>query len=380
MKILFVVNNLYATANGLSASARRTVRYLKDAGMDVRVLSGRNWEEGGPQPEYVLPDYYFPVFNPLILSHGYHFAQSDVKVFQEALSWCDVVHLEEPFGIQYRLIKYAEKMGKPITGTYHLHPENMFASVHLHNWHFINHLCLHLWVKCIFNHCKVVTFPTENCMKRLRRFHLRAKMKVISNGVEPEKGIHTGHGEADPFIICCIGRLAVERNQKTLIRAMKYSKYADRIELHFAGRGPRNERYFRMAERAYRKGTLKYRPVFEFLDKEGLKDLASRSDLYIHCATVEVEGLSCIEALRQGVVPIIADAHRSGTTQFALDDRSIYRGPKNARQLARKIDWWLDHPKEMKEMSDKYIEFSKSFDIHRSIDELVKIFRDVCDK
>ena len=40
MKILFVVNNFYAAGNGLSASARRTVRYLKEAGEDVRVLSG----------------------------------------------------------------------------------------------------------------------------------------------------------------------------------------------------------------------------------------------------------------------------------------------------------------------------------------------------
>ena len=377
MKILFVVNNLYATANGLSASARRTVRYLKDAGMDVRVLSGRNWEDDSLQPEYVLPDLHFPIFNSLIASHGYHFAKADEKVFLEALDWCDLVHIEEPFGLQYRFIKYVRKSGKPMTGTYHLHPENMFASIHLHNWRFLNHFCLHVWAKHIFHHCKVVTCPTENAKERLERFGPGVPLRVISNGVEPDKGFHTGHGGIDPIIICCIGRLAVEKNQKTLIRAMKYSKYAHRIEIHFAGRGPQNKRYIRMAERAYRKGTLKYKPVFEFLDKEGLKALASKSDLYIHCATIEVEGLSCIEALRQGVVPVIADAYRSGTTQFALDERSIYRGPKNARALAKKIDWWLDHPKEWKEMSQKYIDFSQAFDIHRSINELIKMFKEV---
>ena len=40
MKILFVINNYYITGNGLSASARRTVIALKDAGQDVRILSG----------------------------------------------------------------------------------------------------------------------------------------------------------------------------------------------------------------------------------------------------------------------------------------------------------------------------------------------------
>ena len=48
MKILFVVNNFYASGNGLSASARRTVRYLREAGEEVRVLSGRNHEADTP--------------------------------------------------------------------------------------------------------------------------------------------------------------------------------------------------------------------------------------------------------------------------------------------------------------------------------------------
>ena len=47
MKILFVVNNYFATGNGLSASARRTVQALKDAGQDVRVLSGPNPDAAG---------------------------------------------------------------------------------------------------------------------------------------------------------------------------------------------------------------------------------------------------------------------------------------------------------------------------------------------
>ena len=35
MKVLFVVNNFYAKGNGLSGSARRTVRKLKEAGFNV---------------------------------------------------------------------------------------------------------------------------------------------------------------------------------------------------------------------------------------------------------------------------------------------------------------------------------------------------------
>ena len=40
MKILYVVNNFYVKGNGLSASAQRTVKYLREAGLDIKVLSG----------------------------------------------------------------------------------------------------------------------------------------------------------------------------------------------------------------------------------------------------------------------------------------------------------------------------------------------------
>ena len=41
MRILFVLNSFYATGNGLSASARRTVNALKEAGEEVRVVEVR---------------------------------------------------------------------------------------------------------------------------------------------------------------------------------------------------------------------------------------------------------------------------------------------------------------------------------------------------
>ena len=42
MKILFVLNNIYTSGNGLAASARRTVAYLREAGHEVRIVSGPN--------------------------------------------------------------------------------------------------------------------------------------------------------------------------------------------------------------------------------------------------------------------------------------------------------------------------------------------------
>lgn len=79
MKILFVLNSFYSNGNGLASSARRTVAALREAGEEVRVLSGPNHDPNGPQPEYALKDFYFPIFQPLIVAQGYQFAAPTPK-------------------------------------------------------------------------------------------------------------------------------------------------------------------------------------------------------------------------------------------------------------------------------------------------------------
>ena len=80
MKVLFVINNFYKKGNGMGASARRTVAFLKDAGVDVRILSGKNPDPDGPQPEFALNDYTLPVFNNLVEEQGYQFSSFEKSV------------------------------------------------------------------------------------------------------------------------------------------------------------------------------------------------------------------------------------------------------------------------------------------------------------
>ena len=382
MKILFVLNNYFATGNGLSASARRTVKALKDAGEDVRILSGPNQDETGPQPDYPLKWFYFPIFQPIIDAQGYHFADGDKRVIEEAVRWADVVHLEEPFVLQIKTIRVARRLGKPVTGTYHLHPENIFYSLGMGKWKGINILLLTIWRNWVFNHCAVVQCPTQNVYERLQRHRFKPQLRVFSNGLIPDRNIRpaeppAGYFDPDrPLKLVYIGRLSGEKDQPTLIRAMRYSAYAHRIQLHFAGQGPKGRRYERMAMKLYAEGVLKYKPAFSFHTRDELRVLASEADLCAHCATVEVEGLSIMEALQQGAVPVIAEGHLTGTSQFALDDRSIFP-ERDARELAAKIDWWFSHPQERWEQGKRYVASMQQYDISRSAETLISIFKNV---
>ena len=79
-------------------------------------------------------------------------------------------------------------------------------------------------------------------------------------------------------------------------------------------------------------------------------------------------------ARRDGLVPVIADSPRSATPQFALDGRSLFpAGDTDA--LAERIDWWIEHPDERREMERCYAEHAKGYSLENSILQTEEMFR-----
>ena len=385
MKVLFVVNGFFAKGNGLSGSARRTFKKLKEAGIDVKVLSGANKNLDGPQPEFVLKDYHMPVFDKLIRKQGYGFSKTDKKIIREAVRWADIIHIEEPFAIQMATCKIAEEEGKVLVGTYHLHPENLFASVGLQKSRFFNGTTMRIWKKFVFDKCKIVQCPTEKVKARLIKWKFKSELRVISNGLVMEDLMTLEDKESAvklsdaKYNVITIGRYSNEKDLKTLLISMKYCKHAQDIQLIFAGRGPQKKKLEKLANKLVKKGVLKYAPIFGFYSLKELQKISINTDLYIHCAFVEVEGLSCMEAIQIGIVPIIAKGELTSTSQFALSDMSVFK-ERDSVDLASKIDYWLDDDQRRQEEAKKYIGLGNKYNIDYSIQELIKMYQDALAK
>jgi glycosyltransferase involved in cell wall biosynthesis len=86
-----------------------------------------------------------------------------------------------------------------------------------------------------------------------------------------------------------------------------------------------------------------------------------------------------MEAMQQGVVPVIAVGRRTGTSQFALDRRSKFP-QKNPEALAKRIDYWFDHPEERWQMGKRYAESMQKYDINESARQLVDMFQKAIDE
>jgi len=386
MKILFVVNSYFSQGNGLDESARRTVQALREAGQEVRVLSGKNMEEpDGPQPEYRMENFHFPLMQPMLDSFGYQYADWHSPKIEEAVRWADVVHLEETFFLHHAAMNWAKKLGKPITGTYHVHPENIVQNcLGFPGGALVCQILYRYWCRVFYDNYTFLQCPTENVRQRLLRHHVKADCFTLSNGVISDKCIRpmtppdNYFDENRPLDLIYIGRTAVEKDQPTLYKAIRLSKYAKRIRLHIAGRGPKLEPYTRMAEKLYEEGVVGYKPTVGFYNRDELRQLAANADLAVHCAYIEVEGMSITEAMQQAVVPVIATARYSGTDTYALDDRSKFPA-KNAKVLAERIDYWFDHPQERWEMGFKYADSMKQYEIASCAKQLIEMFKKAVD-
>jgi glycosyltransferase involved in cell wall biosynthesis len=381
MKILLVIDTYDTNNNGTSISAQRFAAVLREHGNEVRILT-----TGEPAPDkFVLKEFKVPLFNDLIHSHGFQFAQVDLDIIREAVAWADIVHCMMPFALETATKLIADQMHKPSTAAFHIQPENMTSSIGLGKAEWLNDRFYHTFRFLLYQHFNHIHVPSQFMADELIKRGYKAKIHVISNGIDPDfiaagqrklsnsDGGHTSRSDGSLITIVMVGRLSGEKRQDVIINAVPFSKYADRIQLFFAGKGPKYDEYVELGKQ------LKNPPQFVFLSKPELIDLLLHTDLYVHASDMESEAISCIEAFATGLVPVIANSEDSATPQFALDGRSLF-APGRPKDLARAIDWWLDHPDEKAKMEREYAEAAKNYDIDTSVRLCEQMFREAIEE
>ncbi len=362
MKILFVIDTYQTNNNGTSISAQRYAAQLRERGHEVRILCA---DEHPAADKYILEEKHYRVFEPLIHKHGFRFAQPDEHVIRKAVKWADIVHCFMPFGLTAAAKKMADELGKPSTAAFHIQPENMTSSVGLGKVDWVNNMFYANFRSYIYKNFTHIHVPSQFMANEIIKRGYDAKIHPISNGIQPEfkytKAPKSPEYEGK-ILITMVGRLSQEKRQDVIINAVPYSKYADKIQLVFAGRGPEYDKYVELGK------NLTNQPQFVYLNKPELINLLAQTDIYVHASDMESEAISCIEAFATGLVPIIANSTVSATPQFALDGRSLFL-PGNPQDLARAIDYWIEHPQEKARMEEEYAEFAKNYSLEKSVAE-----------
>lgn len=374
MKILFVLECANRPTNGTTATCNRFAHELRKKGHEVQTI-GCVVGEKGVEPHYYrqVPHYVIGIFENLVQKEGFNFCKCDPKYLIDAILWADLVHILLPmkFGNVARLL--AEAFDKPVTTAFHLQPQNITSAIHLGHWNFINH-CIYAGFKNYFYRAvKHIHCPSEMIADQLRIHHYgNNECHVISNGVvkffyriEAEKP----ESLKDKFVVVMSGRLASEKRQDLIIKAAAHSKYNERIQLILCGQGPCKKRYAKLASKLGVANPIK----MQFCNAEELRNILCYTDLYVHASDFEIEGISCLEAIACGAVPLISDSKLSAANHFALGKESIFKHG-SWKDLMMRMDWFIEHEEERKALQPLYEQKGKDYALPKMVDSLESMF------
>ena len=368
-KILLVIDQYDGENNGTTMTARRLAEGLRNIGYEVKIVS-----TGKDAPDkFVVAPLAMPAFARNIISaQGMVIAGTDKATLRKAIEWADLVHFLMPFFLSNAGVKIARELNVPHTAAFHVQPQNITYSLGMGTAKLPNLFLYNFMRNHFFKYFRRIHCPSRFIARQLEEHDYTAQTYIISNGVAPQFRYTKTEKPAelhDRLIILMIGRFSKEKRQDLLIEAAKHSRYANRIQLIFAGKGPLKEQYIKQGRQ------LLHQPIFTFCTQEELITIISYSDLYVHTADAEIEAIACIEAFSCGLVPVIANSSQSATPQFALDERSLFEAG-NAQALAEKIGYWFEHPEERTAQGIRYAEYGKEFNHAHCVKQMVRMFED----
>ena len=372
MKIAVICDVLGKENNGTTIAACNLIRSIKAKGHTVRVVCpdvSRSGEEGF----YIVPRYNFGVFNGYLEKNGVVPAKVDEAILEEAVRDVDVIHVMVPFSLGKAAAIYAHTHGIPLTAGFHCQAENVTSHIFMKNVAPVNRLTYRILYKRLYQYCDCIHYPSEFIRRTFEGVVGKTNAYVISNGVNrafSPRPPRRPTGLGGTYKILFTGRYSPEKSHPVLIDAVALSRHKGEIQLVFAGSGPKKDA---LVKQAKRRGIRM--PVFAFYDRETLIDVLNDADLYVHPAEIEIEAIACLEAIACGKVPVIADSPRSATRYFALSDKNLFTC-NDPHDLARKIDFWLDHPKEREACSKQYLGYSKQFDFDLCMDRMEQMLCD----
>ncbi len=318
-------------------------------------------------PMHRIPSVQFPLHNE------YRVSLPGQKHIEEVLAEYqpDIMHINSPCSLGYAAIKYGQKNNIPVVATYHTH----FASYA--RYYRVKLLERFSWsyFRNIYNSCERVYVPSEPILEELHSHRMR-NLEFLPHGVDTDM-FHPKHqsetwkkelGIEGKFALLFVGRLVWEKDLKTLAATYRLLK-SRRNDIAFviAGDGPvRSELEALMPEAVF----------LGYQGGETLSTTYASSDMFVFPSTTETFGNVTLEAMSSGIPPVCAN--KGGASGFIKDGvTGLLSNPRDAEDMASKIEHLLDHPQVRSEMSKQAFIYGQEQTWQRSFEKMLLSYDDV---
>lgn len=368
LKIAVVSDVLGTENNGTTIAAMNFIRSLIAKGHDVTIVCPD--QDKKYTPGYVvMPTLNFGIFNRYVAKNGVVIARVDRAKLEDALKDQDVIHSMLCFSLGKATARIATKYGIPLTAGFHTQAENITGHLKMMNNKVANRITYKVLNNRLYKHADGIHYPTAFSRDTFEKVVGKTPAFVISNGVNkrfehlPTLAESNYLKTSAKFTIVFTGRLSKEKTHHVLIKAIKHSKHKHDIQLVFAGAGPLEAKIKHLGHK------LPHPPIIRFFNRSEMVEVLNNATLYVHPSEIEIEAISCLEAISCGLVPVIANSPRSATRYFALDELNLFKN-LDAHDLAKKIDFWLDNPEKRETRKHEYLNYTKKFDHDYCMDQM----------
>jgi 1,2-diacylglycerol 3-alpha-glucosyltransferase len=312
---------------------------------------------------------YLPFVRESLEKMQFLFGVPEKAVLRRAFADADIVQIQFPFYLGYGATKLALAMNKKVVGAFHVQPQNIIAAMGKESA-LMERLMFRAFKFALFNRAPVIQCPSLFAAKLLAKRGVHRPTLVVSNGIIADyvpRPFSRPEWFGDKLVLMNVGRHALEKRQTLLIEGVKRSKYADKIQLLLCGKGE-------LSDELVAKGAqLPVQPLIRYVSHEEKLRFLNTADLYVHGSVVELESLSCLEAVGCGLPCLIGDSPHSAAPQFALDERFLFKHD-NADDLSAKMDYWYENREELAARRVDMLKMADHYRFERCLDRMEALY------
>jgi 1,2-diacylglycerol 3-alpha-glucosyltransferase len=373
MHIGFYTNAYHPTISGVVSSVSSYRKALSDLGHNVFIFTPHteDYEDTEPfvfrYPSIDLPN--FPDL-PLVIP-----ISTAIDHILPSLKM-DVIHSHHPVLLGRTAAHKAEKLNLPLVFTFHTRYREYSHYISL-NQKFIkgqidNWLCEYL------SKVHYIITPSESMRQILsEKYGFSEQVTTIPTGIDyasyenkDRESQKLKFDWKEDIILISVGRLALEKNWKTLLTAAAEVMHKHpNVRLVILGEGSEHKG---LRKQALALGIAERVELPGSIGPEDVPDYLAAADIFCFASVTETQGLATLEAMAAGLP--VAAVEASGTSDSVEDGKQGFLTPNDSAALAQAIEKLVVNCDLRNRMGTAARIKAKEFDIVLQAQKLISVY------
>jgi glycosyltransferase involved in cell wall biosynthesis len=288
----------------------------------------------------------------------------------------DVIHSNHPVLLGNAAADKAEKLNIPLVFTFHTRYEEYSHYIPF-SQAFVKEIIVD-WLLRYVERCQHVITPSESIRQMLiKSSGITDHITTIPTGIDLNPyqevsgaSIRNKLNWGKERILITIGRLAAEKNLKTLLSACALAMEADpNTRLIVIGDGPQKDDLKKFTKELGISELVHFTGLVPF---EQIPRYLKAADAFCFASVSETQGLVTMEAMAAGL-PVVA-VRGTGTTEIVQDGETGFLTENNPESLAQAIKQVFENPDLYKSFQNAALETSQSFATSVQAQKMMQVY------